>query len=132
MKHFFVYHSPTIFWAILIFVLSSIGTLQSPDVGIALQDKWTHMVEFGIFGFLLQRSFVRVCGIRFRSYLFAFVIGVAYGGLDEIHQSFVDGRESDLIDFYADTIGISVSLVFYYIIKQRKLFFNLTHFFVDF
>ncbi len=124
MKHFFVYHGITIFWAILIFVLSSIPSLSSPDLGIALQDKWIHMVEFGVFGFLLQRSFVRLYGNRFRNYFFTFVVGVAYGALDEIHQSFVQGREADIIDFYANTIGVSVSLAFYYIIKQRKLFFN--------
>lgn len=132
MKHFLIYHGITIFWAILIFVFSSISSLSSPDLGISLQDKWTHLVEFGIFGFLLQRSFVLICGNRFRSYFFTFIIGVVYGALDEIHQLFVDGREADIIDFYADTIGIFVSLVLYYIMKQRKLFFNLTHFFVDF
>lgn len=124
MRRFFVYHGPTIFWAILIFFLSSIPSLSGPDLGIALQDKWTHMVEFGIFGLLLQRSFVRIWGNRFQSYLFAFVVGVAYGGLDEIHQLYVDGREADILDFFADTIGIFMALVLYYIIKRRKLFFN--------
>lgn len=118
-----VYHGPTIFWAILIFVLSSISSLSSPDLGISLQDKWTHMIEFAIFGLLLQRSFVRVYGNRFPSYFVAFIIGVIYGGLDEIHQSFVEGREADIIDFYADTIGIFVALILFYIIKQRKIIF---------
>ena len=124
MKRFFIYHGPAVFWAILIFFVSSIPSLSGPDLGIALQDKWTHMIEFGIFGFLLQRSFVHIYGNRFQSYLLAFIIGAAYGGLDEIHQSFVDGREADLIDFYADTIGILGGLALYYLIKQRKLFFN--------
>ena len=120
MNHFVKYHGATIIWALCIFIFSSFSTLKSPDLGIALQDKWTHMVEFGIFGFLLQRSFIHCYGNCFRSYLFTFVVGVVYGVLDEIHQAFVPGRESDIIDFYADSIGVFMALVIYYTIKQIK------------
>ncbi len=120
MNHFLKNHGATIIWAICIFIFSSIPTLKSPDLGIALQDKWTHMIEFSIFGFFLQRSFTNCYGNCFKSYLFAFVVGTAYGGLDEIHQAFVPGRESDIIDFYADSIGIFTALVIYYAVKRKK------------
>ena len=109
MKRFLWYHGPTIFWAALIFVLSSIPSLKPPELGISIEDKLGHMLEFGVFGYFLQRSFNYMYNNSLRVYLIVFFIGVAYGGLDEIHQSFVIGREATLGDFYADTAGIVLS-----------------------
>jgi len=33
------------------------------------------------------------------------LIGSAYGAIDEIHQYFVPGRNSDILDWVANTIG---------------------------
>lgn len=122
MTRFVKVHGPTLLCAILIFIFSSIQFIEVPDMGFSFQDKLAHVLEFGIFGFFLQRSFHHLSGGRFKGYLLAFAIGTAYGGLDEIHQSFVEGREAGFMDFLADAIGIVLSQITFWIRRRIKLF----------
>lgn len=122
MNRFVKVHGPTLLCAFLIFLFSSIPFLEAPDMGFSSQDKLAHILEFGIFGFFLQRSFHHLSGERFEGYLLAFAIGTAYGGLDEIHQSFVEGREAGFGDFLADTTGIVLSQITFWIARRIKLF----------
>ena len=116
-------HGPTIFWAIVIFVISSIPSLKQPDIGFILQDKLLHLVEFGIMGFLLQRSFSYDRKAQFSTYLIVFIIGCSYGALDEIHQSFIEGRQSSFGDFFADSVGILLSQALF-CLKNRFVILN--------
>lgn len=122
MSRFVKVHGPTILWAVLIFVLSSIPSLRPPDIGFSLQDKLFHFLEFGVFGFFLQRSFAHVYGNRFRVYFIVLTVGAAYGALDEIHQSFVRGREAELFDFLADTTGIVFAQIVFWTVNRMNLF----------
>ena len=121
MNRFVKIHGPTIFWAVLIFVLSSFSSVEHPKIGFAVQDKVAHIMVFGVFGFLLQRSFYHVWGNGFRIYLLVFIVGVGYGGLDEIHQLFVEGRESSIGDFIADSAGIVLFQAVFWITSQFDL-----------
>ena len=116
-------HGPTIFWAIVIFIVSSIPSLKQPDIGFILQDKLLHIIEFGIMGFLLQRSFSYGRKIHFSTYLIVFIIGCSYGALDEIHQSFIEGRRSSVGDFFADSSGILLSQALF-CLKNRFVILN--------
>jgi VanZ family protein len=42
---------------------------------------------------------------------------VIYGGLDEFHQHFVQGRTADIHDLMADAVGgmLGAALLYYYI-----------------
>ena len=108
MNHRLKYYGPTLFWAILIFILSSIPSLKQPDMGFSMQDKLAHAAEFGIFGFLLQRSFSHAYGRYFKIFMIVLIVGIGYAGLDEIHQSFVRGRICSFRDFFADSIGMII------------------------
>ncbi|MBE0435524.1 MAG: VanZ family protein, partial [Methylomicrobium sp.] len=45
-----------------------------------------------------------------------------YGISDEWHQSFVDGRSSDVYDWIADTIGAAIALFILYQFTSRSRF----------
>jgi VanZ family protein len=111
-------HGATLLWAALIFILSSIPHLHPPDFVFSIKDAWMHGIEYGIFGYLLQRSGRDLFGGRFWVFLLAIVVGVIYGGLDEVHQSFVDGRQSTWADFFADSVGVLFGTVIFIIYKK--------------
>ena len=60
-------------------------------------DKVAHFLEFGGLAFLVARASGNV-----RT---AFVVAALWGALDEVHQSFVPGREAGVPDWIADLVG---------------------------
>ena len=94
---------PVVAWAALIFVLSSVETLDTGLGGIdyALR-KLGHTVEYAVLGALLVRAIGRP--------LPAFLAGVAYAASDEVHQHFVPGRHGTPIDVAIDAVGVAVGI----------------------
>jgi VanZ family protein len=95
---------PVVAWAALIFVLSSI-----PDLGTGLGGwdvvlrKLAHAAEFAILGALLVRALRRPG--------WAVALGIAYAVSDELHQSFVPGRQGSALDVALDSVGVVVGAV---------------------
>jgi VanZ family protein len=123
MSRAFKIHGPTLFFAILIFVLSSIPNLRPPDLIISIKDVWFHFVEYLIFAYLLQRSCRDLYGNRFDVILLGIVVGILYGASDEFHQNFVENRVAALADFFADSLGILFGTAIYALKKNRNKFF---------
>lgn len=121
MRSFVSFHAPVIAYALLIFILSSIPTLSPPDLGLDFEDKLAHAVEFGILGFLLWRSFLRLFQTTRTVYMMTGLCGVVYGGLDEIHQYFVPGRYCSAWDFLADGVGIILAIGIIIIVRRKDL-----------
>ena len=95
---------PAILWLTLIFVLSSQPTL--PSTG-QVTDKQAHAFTYGVLALLCLMGLTRW---RWRSIAGAQPAGrlrmaVLYGVSDEIHQSFVPGRNPDVADVAADAAG---------------------------
>ena len=113
-------YGPVILYGLLIFCISSIPNLSTPGDTFRIIDKVAHFVEFGIFGYLLAYAFTPSQMIVSRKKIAAVVfVGILYGLLDEIHQSFVPGREADFYDFLADTLGVCLA-VFLWVLIRRK------------
>jgi VanZ family protein len=94
----------TLVWTSVIWTVSSIPNLETPDLGISYADKIAHMAEYAVLGFLLTRLF---SGLPFAARLYMiFGLGVICGGLDELHQHWIPGRQPDWFDFLADTAGV--------------------------
>jgi VanZ family protein len=110
MRKFVSFHLPALLWAVLIFVLSSIPQLTPPPVGFQISDKIYHFLEFGVFGWLLVRSLTRLYPHRRRGtgVLLAALLGILWGGLDEVHQAFVPGRDASVLDGLADAAGVLI------------------------
>ena len=112
MKRFLRIHAPALAWAILIFILSSMTRLHPPDLGFHAQDKLAHAVEYGIFGWLLSRSFHLLTPNHAKAVFLVLFLGSLYAASDELHQLFVPGRRADIFDFLADAAGLGLSQVF--------------------
>jgi len=101
---------PAVVWAGVIFGLSSMS--QPPEPGpVADLPGWTSMAHFAEY-FILGALLFLACG-TFRGrrpsniYLFAVIMGILYGMTDELHQSFVPGRQMDALDWLVDCLGAS-------------------------
>lgn len=90
--------APVVLWAGLIFTLSSIPSLDS---GLGTWDivlrKLAHAGEFGVLGALLYRAV--------RHEPAAIALASLYAVTDELHQSFVSGRQGSPLDWVIDTAG---------------------------
>jgi VanZ family protein len=106
MKAFLRRYRAALAYASLIFLLSSIPTLKSPDIGISFEDKIYHAIEYAVFGFLLQRGADATGRRSAKLFLLVFAAGVCYAATDEIHQWFVPGRQCDFFDFLSDAAGV--------------------------
>jgi VanZ family protein len=97
---------PAVCTAALIWLLSSQSTLPKPK-GILSIDKVQHLVAFAALTvavcFWVSREKWKVRGRFFM--LIAAAIGSAYGIIDEVHQYFVPGRDCNVWDWIADTLG---------------------------
>jgi VanZ family protein len=100
---------PALAYAAIIFALSAQSDpfpFLPPE--IFLQDKLLHAAEYAVLGGLLVPA-LRVAGLRPRvALLAAVVVASAFGATDELHQSFVPGRNADVADWVADTLGAAV------------------------
>ncbi|MGH3029746.1 MAG: VanZ family protein [Gaiellaceae bacterium] len=97
---------PVVFWAGLIFALSAVPSLDS---GLGTWDvvlrKCAHVVEYAILGVLLQRALQREP--------LSMLIGSAYAVTDELHQSFVSGRQGSALDWLIDTVGVVLGVLLF-------------------
>lgn len=113
-KEFWLYQAPALGWAVLIFISSSISDLPTPKLGIQIQDKWAHFIVYLVLGYFLARALVfqkRFPKWRKYYFLFAIILGILYGISDEFHQWFVPGRETDVYDALADSLGVFVGVL---------------------
>lgn len=106
MKHTLKYWFPLYSYAAIIFYLSGIPK-PLPRIEIPYFDKFLHMCEYTVFGFLACRAFKNspkeVLYKQFKA--LAILATFMYGISDEIHQFFVSYRACDVFDALADGMG---------------------------
>ena len=95
---------PVLFWAGVIFALSSIPSLGT---GLGVWDlilrKGAHVTEYAVLALLLVRALGREAP--------ALALGVLYAASDELHQAFVRGRHASPVDVAIDTVGLLIGLL---------------------
>lgn len=106
MTALWLYWLPALATAALIFYLSHQSEIPGP--AMPFPDWLAHGLEYGFFtltlAFATTRGFARA--LRARSRVAAAVlIASLYGVSDELHQSFVPGRDPTVLDWLADTVG---------------------------
>ena len=96
----------------LIWVLSSLSLGPGFARGFPFGDKGVHLLEYGLLGFLLAHAAGRTWPRRhpLRTASLAWLIAVLWGLFDEIHQAFVPGRASDVLDLAADACGAALGV----------------------
>jgi VanZ family protein len=100
---------PAVAYMALIWTLSSMP-LQLRLESIPFRDKGAHAFEYGVLALLIAHAIRRtwLSTPLWRVLVYAIVATFVWGFLDEVHQAFVPGRNSDAADLLADTIGACV------------------------
>ena len=90
-------------WMGTIFFLSHQPSLPTPSL-FEHQDKLFHGGAYGLLGLLLAGALFQPAQ-PLRTLLLVWLLGSLYGLSDEFHQSFIPGRDADLLDVLADSVG---------------------------
>ena len=108
-------------WAGVLYYLSAQPGTDTPQLFMH-QDKIMHFVAFGLLGFLIMGA-IRARGDTHRNWqvwIIVLLVGL-YGITDEIHQSFVPGRDASIYDVAADmTGGVLGAWAMYFLVKQVR------------
>ena len=109
-----------ILYVLLIFFLSSRPYLTPLGPEFRLKDKVVHTVEYLILGVLLYTGVGWLLRKpKFTLFWILFAIGATLAAMDEILQSFIPGRLTDLYDWVADTIGVAIGVGVAIVISTR-------------
>jgi VanZ family protein len=117
---------PAIAYMATIVFLSAQPQPSIPMDYVPLRDKGLHLVEYAILAILIASALttrhVMKAGMLARGAigklaLAAIVLTTIWGYLDEVHQAFVPGRNSDALDLVADTCGAIVGTAIYFAFK---------------
>ena len=92
-----------------IYFVSGLPTVTLPE---QVSDKSGHFAAYAGLATLAVRAVGGglPCRVAFRVAGLALVIAAGHGAFDEIHQSFVPGRSSDVNDWYADVAGAALGI----------------------
>jgi VanZ family protein len=94
--------------------IGSLHHVPQPRTGLPL-DKVAHFAMYGILGLLAATGWRR--SGRTSLVILPFVLAILVGAADEVHQRSVTGRSSDVWDFAADALGITIAFAF---VLRRK------------
>jgi VanZ family protein len=92
-------------------VIFALSAQPSLDSGLGTIDligrKLIHFGEYALLCFLWWRALASVTTPR-RAALLAFLIASSYAATDELHQTFVEGRHGNPLDWLIDSAGAAL------------------------
>lgn len=111
-------------WMGVIFFFSAQSGLsvhENPPLSFYLERKGAHVFEYLVLAFLLFRTFHAYSATDRKSLLLlASGLSILYALSDELHQTFVPGREGKLSDVLIDGIGIALFVLGYALWKRSR------------
>jgi VanZ family protein len=112
---------PAIAWMAVIFALSARSKLPAPETGDWI-NTCGHFGAYLVLGVLAWWALGLITVSGWRRAVLAVIVALAYGATDEWHQSFVPGRNPDVVDLLVDGIGATCGmlLVAWLIRRQRS------------
>jgi len=124
----FRYFWPAYLWGIILLILTGMPGNDIPHISpiwdVFQPDKIVHMGLFGMLFLLLAGgSFYKGGKVPVKKQLITIyvIIGIALGGIVELLQKWVFiGRSCELNDFIADIVGVILSILFYYIVFEKR------------
>ena len=99
---------PAVLWAAVLFLLSEVSGVPR-GLDVPYLDKVAHFFLYGVLGAALGWG-QRVSPAAIPHWVLV-AVGIAYGAIDEWHQSFVPGRSPDPWDFLVDLAGVTFGYV---------------------
>jgi VanZ family protein len=96
----------------LIFALSSREQFpKPPGVSIFSISIVAHLILYGMLGLLLAWAVDRESRPSRSMLMAVIVLAVLYGVTDELHQSFVPGRDASVFDIAVDAVGACIAVL---------------------
>jgi len=113
------YWLPVFIWCVCIYSLSSVPNLRSDFPGNLdlILRKICHVGEYAILTYFFYRAAAQSMGRR-RALGYAALFTFTFAFTDEYHQSFVVGRNGNLVDVTVDSLGVFLSV---FLIDKRYL-----------
>ena len=108
-------------YCLFIYWLSDQPSLPAP-MWFAHQDKIFHAGAYFIMGLLAWRNFKHLTDLPIILALLSITFCSLFGVSDEWHQSFVEGRVSDIVDWIADSSGAGLAIL---LMSSKKLIYGL-------
>ena len=96
-------------WAVFQLALTSLPGSALPQLPVTFLDKVAHFGLYGVLGALVARA-ATLSGWPRRQLVAAWLVVIAGGVLDELHQLFMPGRESSALDWLMDATGAAAGL----------------------
>lgn len=93
-----------LFYCAVIYWLSDQSSLPVPML-FEFQDKLHHFGAYFIMAVLAWSGFRHFAATQVIAIAFSVLFCSLFGVTDEWHQSFVEGRTADVLDWLADTLG---------------------------
>lgn len=94
--------------------LSSVEEQKIIDKYVTVVRKSAHMIIYFILGFTLCSLFFEFNITLKKILLFSILICFFYACSDEIHQSFISGRDGNFLDVIIDSIGYLFGIFLYF------------------
>lgn len=105
---------PIVYMAIIFHLSSEPHPL--PQLTEHVWDKLLHTTEYAGLAMLVCRALLGE-GVGWTTAILASAVFASfYSATDEFHQLFTPGRDSSVLDWFADTIGSSIGAVVYWIL----------------
>lgn len=99
-----LYVAGLVLWCVVSFLLSSMSDpAESLGVHLHVNDKVEHATQYGVGGFLAAGAFGGIGGLV--PWASGMLFATVWGTSDEVHQSFVEGRDASVYDIAADATG---------------------------
>jgi len=121
----------TIAWACVIIILSCMpeDNIQSQKWNIIpYQDKFLHLVFYGILGYFIIKAFqmhFKINRLNSRVFIISFLFILIFGIiLEMIQEKMIQSREGEVLDLLFDLIGFIICFVFIYFAPYLKRYFT--------
>jgi len=114
-------YAPLVLYWIILLAATSLPGHSVPNTGVS--DKILHFSAYGILTVLLCFTIhfqEKIKWLSKKPFLYTISIVMAYAILDEIHQSFIPGRSTELLDLLADFLGSLLGLLIVFLIKTNS------------
>jgi uncharacterized protein (TIGR03382 family) len=114
-----------IVYGALIFAVSHVPGNELAKLNVNVWDKAAHASEYlplgaVLMGWLVARRRTSARAAPWREVAITIGIVLAYGALDEVHQSFVPGRQPAVADVAADVFGGAVGAALLLALSRRS------------
>lgn len=118
----------TALWMFVIYALSDrpAEDFDSDSVSwLPFADKFVHVVLYAVLSGFSLRTFISVKVMAKHYAVFSTVLlAVVWGVLDEVHQSEVTGRSSEISDVFADGFGAVLVVVIWFVFNRYRTFYR--------